>query len=212
MAVLIRPLLVCATALALGACGNAADIAGTEDATAGVTGEVAGAIDAKAAAEIAKAKELAAANDAFKPAYVAARAVDDLAKLDELADAGNTHALYDRGLRRLLSDDYMLQQGGFDDMQLAAEKGLADAQLWVGQRMAFGRDGFKLQPASGLRMMEKAAAQGNMEAILAVASMYAQDAYMHDKGKARDWYQRAADMGNEEAKSWLDTLAEAPKP
>jgi len=212
MAVLTRPLLVCAAALALAACGDAADIAGTEDATAHPTAEVAGAVDAKAAAEIAKLKELSAANDAYEPAYVAARAVDDLAKLDELADAGNTHALYDRGLRRLLSDDYMLQQGGFDDMQLAAEKGLADAQLWVGQRMAFGRDGFKLQPASGLRMMEKAAAQGNMEAILAVASMYAQDAYMHDKGKARDWYQRAADMGNEEAKSWLDTLGAAPQP
>jgi TPR repeat protein len=36
--------------------------------------------------------------------------------------------------------------------------------------------------------------------------MYAQDAYMADKTKAREWYQRAADQGSDEAKSWLDTL------
>ncbi len=212
MAVLIRPLPACAVALALAACGDAADFAGTEDATADLAAPAPGPVDPRAAAEIARMKELAAANEAFRPAYEAARASGDLARLDELADAGNTHALYDRGLRRLQSDDYMLQQAGFDDMQLAAEKGLPEAQLWVGQRMAFGRDGFKLQPASGLRMMEKAAAQGHMEAILAVAAMYAQDAYMHDKVKARLWYQRAADMGNPEAKSWLEALAEGSRP
>jgi TPR repeat protein len=202
-------LLFSATLLALAACGGESAVTGTEDAT--VAPAAAEKIDPKVAAEIAAAKKLSDANRAYKPAYEAARAVDDLAKLDELADAGNTHALYDRGLRRLLSEDYMLQQGGFDDMQLAAEQGLPEAQLWVGQRMAFGKDGYKLQPASGLRMMEKAAAQGHMEAILAVAAMYAEDAYMHDKSKARKWYGEAAEMGNEEAKSWLDTLgAEAP--
>lgn len=211
MAVLMRPLAACALALTLAACGDAADIAGTEDARVSPAAAEE-ATDPRVAADIAKMRELSAANEAFEPAYEAARAVDDLARLDELADAGNTHALYDRALRRLLSDDYMLQQGGFDDMQLAAEKGLPEAQLWVGQRMAFGRDGYKLQPNSGLKMMEKAAAQGHMEAILAVASMYAQDAYMHDKKKARDWYGRAAEMGNEEARSWLDTLNEAPQP
>ncbi len=210
MAILIRSILAGAFALTLAACGDATDIAGTENATAIPAVEALAAVDPKIAAEMAKAKELAAVNDAFKPDYEAARAVDDLAKLDDLADAGNTHALYDRALRRFLSDDYMLQQGGFDDIQLAAEKGLPEAQLWVGERMAFGREGYKLQPASGLKMMEKAAAQGHMEAILAVASMYAQDAYMHDKKKARDWYSRAAEMGNEEAKSWLDTLGAQP--
>jgi TPR repeat protein len=60
-------------------------------------------------------------------------------------------------------------------------------------------------------MMEKAAAQGHMESILAVASMYAQDAYMNDKKKAREWYGRAAEMGDPEARKWLETLdAEAP--
>lgn len=206
MAVLIRPLLLGAIALTLAACGDAADVAGTETAAILPAAALPEAVDPKIAAEMAKAKELSTANDAFKPDYEAARAANDLAKLDDLADAGNTHALYDRSLRRLQSDDYMLQQGGFDDMQAAAEKGLPEAQLWVGQRMAFGRDGYKLQPASGLRMMEKSAAQGHMEAILAVASMYAQDAYMHDKKKARDWYSRAAEMGNEEARTWLDTL------
>jgi TPR repeat protein len=73
--------------------------------------------------------------------------------------------------------------------------------------MAFGKEGYKLQPSSGLKLMEKAAAAGNLDAILAVAAMYAQDAYMSDKTKAREWYQRAADKGSEEAKSWLKTLA-----
>jgi TPR repeat protein len=204
-----------AALLALAACGEASDIAGTEDATvatASASASEANEIDPKVAAEMAKAKELAAANDAFKSDYEAARAANDELKLDDLADAGNTHALYDRALRRLQSEDYMLQQGGHDDMQLAAEQGSPEAQLWIGERMAFGREGYKLQPSSGLKMMEKAAAQGKIEAILAVASMYAQDAYMHDKKKARDWYGRAAEMGNEEAKSWLDTLDAAEPP
>lgn len=197
--------------LVLASCGGDSTVAGNEDAT--VKPEAAGeTLDPKAAAELEAAKKLSAANDAYKPAYEAARAANDLTKLDELADAGNTHALYDRGLRRLQSDDYMLQQGGFDDMQQAAEQGLPEAQLWVGQRMAFGKDGFKLQPASGLKMMEKAAVQGHMEAILAVAAMYAEDSYMADRKKARKWYGEAAEMGNEEAKKWLETLdaAEAP--
>ena len=100
----------------------------------------------------------------------------------------------------------MLQQGGFEDMESASEAGLPEAQLWVGQRMAFGKDGYKLQPSSGLKLMEKAAAGGNLEAILAVAGMYAQDAYMADKTKAREWYQRGAGQGSDEARSWLDTL------
>lgn len=208
---LIRTLAAATTLLALAACGDAADVAGTEDASV-QTAAAAIPVDPKVAAEIAKARELSDANAAAKPAFDAAKAAEDVARLDELADAGNAHALYDRAQRRLESEDYMLQQGGLDDMQEASDKGLPEAQLWVGQRMAFGRDGFKLQPNSGLKLMEKAAAQGNLEAILAVASMYAQDAYMHDKRKAEDWYKRAADMGNEEAKSWLDTLQGAESP
>jgi TPR repeat protein len=199
--------------LPLAACGNASDVAATDDASVETAAADAApeAVDPKVAAEMARSKELSTANDAFKPDYEAARAVNDLAKLDDLADAGNTWALYDRAMRRMLSEDYMMQQGGHDDMQLAAEQGLPEAQLWIGQRMAFGKDGYKLQPSSGLRMMEKSAAQGHMEAILAVASMYAQDAYMNDKKKAREWYGRAAEMGDPEARKWLETLdAEAP--
>ena len=40
--------------------------------------------------------------------------------------------------------------------------------------------------------------------ILAVASMYAEDSYMADRKKARKWYGEAAEMGNEEAKKWLE--------
>lgn len=202
--------------LALAACGGPADVAGTEDASvATAAGPEAGAeppLDPKLAAEMDKLKEQLAANAAAKPAFDAAKAANDEIKLDELADSGNAHALYDRAVKRIASEDYMLQQGGYDDMQAASELALPEAMLWVGQRMAFGKEGYKLQPSSGLKMMEKAAAQGNLEAIMAVAGMYAQDAYMSDRKKALEWYDRAAKMGSEEAKSWIDTLGAGALP
>lgn len=190
--------------VALAACGGESAVTGAEDATVNPPGVA--AIDPKAAAELEKLKKVQAELAAQKPAFDEAMAAGDAIRLDELADAGNAHAQYERAVRRLASEDYMLQQGGFDDMESASEAGLPEAQLWVGQRMAFGKDGYKLQPSSGLKLMEKAAAAGNLEAILAVAGMYAQDAYMADKTKAREWYQRGADKGSDEAKEWLGAL------
>jgi TPR repeat protein len=190
--------------LALAACGGESVVTGNADATVNPPG--AAPVDPKVAAEMEKLKKIADELAAQKPAFDEAKAAGDVIRLEELADTGNVHAQYDRAVRRLASEDYMLQQGGFEDMESASEAGLPEAQLWVGQRMAFGKDGYKLQPSSGLKLMEKAAAAGNLEAILAVAGMYAQDAYMADKTKAREWYQRAADKGSDEAKGWLDTL------
>jgi TPR repeat protein len=190
--------------LALAACGSESVVTGNGDAPVNPPG--AAPVDPKVAAEMEKLKKLADELAAQKPAFDEARAAGDMIRLEELADTGNIHAQYDRAVRRLASEDYMLQQGGFEDMESASEAGLPEAQLWVGQRMAFGKDGYKLQPSSGLKLMEKAAAAGNLEAILAVAGMYAQDAYMADKAKAREWYRRAADKGSDEAKGWLDTL------
>jgi len=189
--------------LALAACGGESAVTGSEDATVNAAGEM---VDPKVAAEREKLKKVAEALAAQKPAFDEAKAAGDATRLDELADTGNAHAQYERAVRRLASEDYMLQQGGFEDMEAASEAGLPEAQLWVGQRMAFGKEGYKLQPSSGLKLMEKAAAAGNLEAILAVAGMYAQDAYMADKTKAREWYQRAAEKGSDEAKGWLETL------
>ncbi len=189
--------------LALAACGGESAVKGNEDAT---VNPAAAAIDPKVAAEMEKLKKVADELAAQKPAFDEAKAALDEIRLDALADAGNAHAQHERAVRRLASEDYMLQQGGFEDMEAASEAGLPEAQLWVGQRMAFGKEGYKLQPSSGLKLMEKAAAAGNLDAILAVAGMYAQDAYMSDKKKAREWYQRGADKGSDEAKDWLDTL------
>lgn len=189
--------------LALAACGGESVVTGNGDATVNPAGET---IDPKVAAEMEKVKKVADALTAQKPAFDEAIAAGDVIRLEELADTGNAHAQYERAVRRLASEDYMLQQGGFEDMESASEAGLPEAQLWVGQRMAFGKEGYKLQPSSGLKLMEKAAAAGNLEAILAVAGMYAQDAYMADKTKARDWYQRGAEKGSDEAKSWLETM------
>jgi TPR repeat protein len=203
MAQLIRPLLLAATLAGLAACGGESETAGREDAVVGI------ASVEKPDPEAEKAAALAAVIATEKEPFDAALVSGDEMQIDALAEAGNAWALHHRALARIGSHDYMLQQGGYDDMQAASDKGLAAAQLWVGQRMAYGQDGYKLQPNSGLMLMEKAAAQGNIDAILAVASMYVQDAYMHDTRKARDWYKRAADLGSADAKTALDQMDQA---
>lgn len=203
MAQLIRPLLASALLLTLAACGGESETAGREDTTVGIA-----ALE-KPDPEAVKAKELAAVVSADKAPFDAALAANDETQLDMLADIGNAYALHHRALARINSHDYMLQQGGYDDMQAASDKGFAAAQLWIGQRMAYGQDNFKLQPNSGLKLMEKAAAQGNVDAIMAVAAMYVQDAYMHDTKKARDWYKRGAELGSAEAKAALNQMDQA---
>ena len=208
----MRLRLSAAFVLALAACGG--PTAGTEDATVNPAAEAgvtpAATADPRTEAEIAKAKDLADKLAAEKPAFDAA--TGDPVQLDALAEAGNAWALFKRAQDRLASQDYMAQQGGLTDMELAAEKGVAGAQLWVGQHMALGKDGYKLQPSSGLKMMERAAAQGNVDAILAVAGMYVQDVYMHDNRKAREWYERAAKLGSADAKRALEGLDQAIPP
>ncbi|MFT3722373.1 MAG: hypothetical protein QM773_02215 [Hyphomonadaceae bacterium] len=199
-----------ALALMLAACGGAqTQAAMTEDAAK--TAEAAKPIDPREAAEAAAAKLKADELARQKPEFDAALAAKDNAKLDDLADAGNGHALYWRAQERLSSQDFSQQQGGFEDMEAAAAEGVADAQMWVGMKMAYGLDGYQLKPASGLKMMERAANQGNVEAILAVAQMYAEDTFMADKVKAREWFQRAADKGSDKAKQALEKMGPAPE-
>lgn len=196
-------------ALMLAACGGAQTETSTREETA--KAEAAKPIDPRQAAEAEAAKALADELAKEKPDYDAALAAKDNAKLDDLADAGNGWALHWRAQERLSSQDFSQQQGGFEDMEAAAAKGVAEAQLWVGTKMAYGQDGYQLKPASGLKMMERAARQGNIEAILAVADMYGGDMFMADKAKAREWYQRAADKGSDKAKEALDKMGPAPE-
>jgi TPR repeat protein len=164
---------------------------------------------AKAAEETAKPDPVAAEKQKQaeqKAAFDAALAATDEAKLDELAEAGNGFALYRRGEARLKSNEYVVQQGGFLDMEEAAEAGNADAQLWVGRRMAYGLEGYPLKPNSGLMMLEKAAKQDNVDAILAVGLMYEQDTFMKDLDKAKVWYERGAELGSDTAKDALAKL------
>ena len=196
-------------ALTLAACGGAqTNVARTEETARQAEAQT--PIDPKEAAEAAAAKVLADALAAQKPEFDAALAAKDTAKLDDLADAGNGHALYWRAQERLSSQDVSQQQGGFEDMEAAAAKGVADAQMWVGTKMAYGLDGYQLKPSSGLKMMERAARQGDVEAILGVAQMYAEDTFMADKAKAREWFQRAADKGSDKAKQALEKMGPAP--
>jgi len=133
-------------------------------------------------------------------------AAGDEAKIDELADAGNGFALHHRAKARMESTEYYVQQGGFEDMEAAAKAGNAEAQLWVGQHMAYGLQGYQLKPNSGLQMMIKAAEQDNIDAILAVGLMYEQDTFMRDMEKAKSWYQRGVDLGSDKAKDALAKL------
>jgi TPR repeat protein len=151
----------------------------------------------EASAEKKQQAEQQAAYDAVKT---------DEAKVDELADAGNGFALHHRGAARLKSDEFTVQQGGFEDMEAAVKAGNADAQLWVGTRMAYGLEGYQLKPNSGLMMLEKAAKQDHIEAILAVGLMYEQDTFMHDVAKAKTWYERGAALGSDKAKDALAKL------
>jgi TPR repeat protein len=163
-------------------------------------------INPKEAAEAAAAKVRSDALATQKPEFDAALAANDVTKLDDLADAGNGWALLHRGQTRLSSQDFSQQQAGFEDMEAAADKGVAEAQFWLGTKMAYGRDGYQLKPNSGLMMMERAARQGHMQAIMAVGLMYEQDTFMADKKKARDWYQKGAELGSEDAKNALKRM------
>ena len=195
----MRILPVAVLALTLAACGGATDGPSAETEAA----EAVPALDPKAAAEAAKDKEETDKLAALKPTFDAALATGDPLKIDELADGGNAWALHHRALERVKSHDFMLQQGGFEDMEAAAEAGLPEALVWVGRRKAYGVEGYKLQPNSGLMMMERAARRGNIEAMVAVGEMYEQDAYMHDTAKARSWYERAVAAGSAQAKDAL---------
>ena len=199
----MRPLAL-ALGLALAACGPKAEDLKPEAETVKV--------DPKVAAEEAKAKKLADALATEKPEFDAALAAKDVLKLDDLADAGNGWALLHRGQTRLSSQDFSQQQGGFEDMEAAAEKGVAEAQFWLGTKMAYGRDGYQLKPNSGLMMMERAARQGHMQAIMAVGLMYEQDTFMSDKKKAREWYEKGVELGSEDAKNALKRMDGSASP
>jgi TPR repeat protein len=164
------------------------------------------AAKAAAAADPAAAKkaELKAEQDRQKAEFDAA--AGDEAKIDDLADKKNGFALLQRGQTRLKSDQGFMQQGGFDDMEAAAAAGNAEAQIWVGQHMAYGLDGYPLKPNSGLQMLIKAAEQDNVEAILAVGKMYEQDTFMQDQAKAKTWYEKGAALGSDQAKAALGNL------
>lgn len=195
---MMRPALLTALALMLAACGGAKEEPKAEAEAVKV--------DPKVAAQEAEAKKLADALATQKPEFDAALAANDAEKLDDLADAGNGWALLHRAQARLSSQDFSQQQGGFEDMEAAAEKGVAEAQFYVGTKLAYGRDGYPLKPNSGLMMMERAARQGHIQAILGVGLMYEQDSFMADKKKAREWYERGVALGSTDAKSALDRI------
>ena len=197
---MMRASLLLGFALTLAACG------GPEAPKPEIAAEDVKPINPKEAAEAAAAKVRSDALATQKPEFDAALAANDAVKLDDLADAGNGWALLHRGQTRLSSQDFSQQQAGFEDMEAAADKGVAEEQFWLGTKMAYGQEGYQLKPNSDLKMMERAARQGHMQAIMAVGLMYEQDTFMADKKKARDWYEKGAALGSEDAKSALKRM------
>jgi hypothetical protein len=196
----ILPFLVLVAALT--ACGARTEAPKPEAAAA--------APEKKLSREEAAEAEKLTALAAKKPEFEAALAAKDETRIDDLADAGNGWALHHRAQERLSSQDFSQQQGGFEDMEAAASLGVAEAQLWVGTRMAYGLEGYPWKPSSGLIMMKKAASQDNIDAILAVGLIYEQDGLMQDLTQAKIWYERGAELGSDKAKDALAKLG-APK-
>ncbi len=137
-----------------------------------------------------------------KAAFDAALATNDAVKMEDLANTGNGFALLHRAQALMASQDFNNHASGVADMEAAAEAGAAEAQLWVGSRMAEGIDGYSLKPNSGIMMVEKAANQGLGQAMLELGRLY-QTSLMRDLKKSRAWYQKAADANVEGAKDAL---------
>ena len=142
-----------------------------------------------------------------KKEFAAALSANDAVKMEDLANNGNGFALLHRAQTLLASQDFNDHESAIEDMEAAAAAGNADAQLWVGSRMAEGIDGYSLRPNSGIMMVEKAANQGLGSAMLELGRLY-QTSLMRDLKKSREWYQKAADANVEGAK---DALAEFDK-
>jgi len=163
------------------------------------------AVDPAVAAEVAKQAEQ-------KAAFDAALATNDTTTLGELADSGNGFALYHRGQARMTSEINYEREQAFKDIEKASDAGNAEGQLWVGYRMSQGIEGYAWKPNSGLKLVEKAALQGNVEAMFVLGGIYLQDAPMKDEAKGKEWLQKAADAGSEGAKEQLMEMGVIPTP
>lgn len=167
---------------------------------------------AKAGDEAAKAELEKRSRAEQKAAFEAAMAANDTAKIEELAGEGNGWALHHQALEMLKSDVPPVVTAGFTAMEEAAAAGNPDAQLWVGQKMAYGIDGYPWKPNSGMIMIEKAANQGHVDAMYVLGELYAQDQPMQDAAKAKIWLQKAADLGHEAAKSAIKSMEQQNEP
>jgi TPR repeat protein len=195
----MRAALACFAVVFLVSCGGKEEAPAVAELDKAAVEELAAGGDEAAKAELdkrAKAEQ--------KAAFDAAG--NDPAKIDELAGNGNPWALHARGLRLLESQYPAEQRAGFVDIEAAADAGLAEAQLWVGEKYAYGIMGYPWKPNSGLILMEKAANQGLVEAMFKVGNFYFQDQPMQDEAKSRAWLKKAGDAGHAEAKAMLETM------
>lgn len=188
---ILRLVALAAFATSLAACGPKTPKADTPAIV-----EDPAAAAAKAQAE-ADAKKLADAKVAFDAA------AGDAEKLHMLEDTLNPWALHRRATERMASQEPGLQQLAYQDMEDAAQAGVPEALMWVGERYAEGKDGYPLKPNTGIIMVTKAAEQGHPQSMYVLGNLYAQAGYMHDMDKAREWFTKAKAAGWKDAEAAL---------
>jgi hypothetical protein len=154
------PALVLAPAVLLAACGPA-----TEGPSADATAEAAAiaAIDPKAAAEAAaRTRRRRTRWRRQKPAFDAALATGDPLAIDDLADAGQCLGALSSRTRSATASArlHRSSRAASRTSKRQPKRACPEALMWVGRRKAYGQStAIKLQPNSGLILMERAARQ-----------------------------------------------------
>ncbi len=94
-------------------------------------------------------------------------------------------------------------------LRRAADQGLPDACVMLGNRLLFG-DGVRQNRPKAVEWFQKAAVQGCAIAQFHLGSCFARgQGVEEDHEQAIHWYRKAADHGDAEAQAALDELLEA---
>ena len=99
---------------------------------------------------------------------------------------------------------------GVNQLKAKAEQGIPGAQAQLGWNYLEGGDGFKQNYNMAVELFEKAAAQGNTDAILLLANCYANgEGVKPNYNKAMELCKQAASQGNVIAQSALAAIQNA---
>lgn len=101
------------------------------------------------------------------------------------------------------------EQEKFRELFKNAKDGDAVAQFQLGHAFIYGDDGAKMIEHHGVVWLKKAAAQGNADAENLLGDCYRNGwGVSEDVVAAKEWYQKAAEKGHQEAKEFLEEWGE----